>query len=272
MRREADGRVSFTLGPRRRGVTHFDQSESPRRPDQVPTELGPIDYPDSYEKSRPEHAAFITETRRYSRDPNAPGDPSRFELYCIECSFRPWLDVGDASRATVTYRHGARARGWRRRRSGDRWVTAPRSRDGEAAYVCPGGVRDEWGNFNGAMSAAGRRHGGADQVRPPAIVGIDAGDDGDGPRRAARRGPRRARRRRGRRDRPLVDARAAGPVADGAAPCRRARSLRLRLRAPRAGLRIRSAVVRVDGRRVRSVRGRRPGARSACACAGSGRS
>jgi hypothetical protein len=267
VRREADGRVSFRVGPRRSGVTHFDQSESPKSPIAVPTELGPIDYPDSYDKSRPEAAEFITETRRYSRDPNAPGDPARFELYCIECSFRPWADVGDAAKAIVTFAGPGRTRQVEARRDGDRWVTVEALRTNESGYVCPGDVQDAWGDFNGTLSApAGAREVALRCGATPPIVGTtpittgtkppatgDAGRDGPGgvgpgetgtspelglpsvapARSASSAAPRRAARR-----------------------CRRARSLRLRLRAPRAGLRIRRAVVRVNGRRVRVARGR----------------
>jgi hypothetical protein len=251
VRREADGRVSFRVGPRRRDVTHFDQSEPPRSPRAVPIELGPIDYPDSYAK-RPEKAAFIREVRRYSPDPNAPSDASRFELYCLECSFRPWLDVGDAERAVVTFVFAGRTRRVEAVRDGDRWVTSEALQRDEVAYVCPGGVRDPWGNFNEAMSAPA----GTGAVRiacgEPAVVGQTPVTTGTAPAAVGdggRPGPA-----------------GIGPGESGRASalglpprprtCRRARSLRIRLRAPRAGLRIRRAVVLVNGRRARTLRGR----------------
>jgi hypothetical protein len=249
IRREPDGRVSLEVGPRRSNVTTFDQDEPPKNPIAVPTELGPIDYPDSYEKTRPEHAAFIRDVRRYSRDPNAPGDTSRFELYCLECSFRPWLDVGDAERVAVTF---ASAKGVRRvgaRRSGDRWVTKYPLRAGESAYVCPGDVRDPWGNFNGGLSATV----GDSVVRlacpEPSVAGVTPATEGTAPA---------AVRDAGRSDGPA----GVGPGETGRSSsrrtasggCRRSTSLRTRLRAPRAGLRIRTAFVSVDGRRVRRLR------------------
>ncbi|HEX2086447.1 MAG TPA: neutral/alkaline non-lysosomal ceramidase N-terminal domain-containing protein, partial [Solirubrobacteraceae bacterium] len=193
MRLEADGRVSFEVGPRRRDVIHYNQSENPGDPVEVPVELGPIDYPDSYARTRPEAAEFIRETRRYSRDPTAPGDASRFELYCIECSFRPWIDVGDAAQAVVTFVSTSTVRRVAAQRSGDRWITSAALGAGEAAYVCPGHLEDAWGNFNGDLSPAV----GAGEVQvkcvPKTIVGTtprttgtapatvaDAGGDGPG--------------------------------------------------------------------------------------------
>ena len=64
VRLETDGRVSFRVGPRRSDVTHFDQGENPGNPIQVPVELGPIDYPDSYEKTRGTGAGGASSPRR----------------------------------------------------------------------------------------------------------------------------------------------------------------------------------------------------------------
>ncbi|HEX8086273.1 MAG TPA: neutral/alkaline non-lysosomal ceramidase N-terminal domain-containing protein [Solirubrobacteraceae bacterium] len=280
VRLEPDRRVSFRVGPRRRNVTHFDQSESPRAPIAVPLELGPIDYPDSYEKTRGAHADFIHEWRRYSRDPNAPGDASRFELYCIECSFRPWADTGDAARATVTMAGAKTVRLVAARKSGDRWITDATLAADETAYVCPGGVLDPWSDFNGEMSAPVGAGAVAIKCAPREIVGTtprttgarsargDAGRDGPGgvgagetgtsadlglpavvASAASRRGAQTRRTTAGRRT-------AGSRRTTRSRRCRASRSLRVRLRAPRAGLRIRRATVRVNGRVVRRVRGR----------------
>jgi hypothetical protein len=250
LRIEPDGRVSFRVGPRRSNVTHYNQSENPGQSVQVPIELGPIDYPDSY-AGRPEKAAFIREVRRYSRDPEAPNDASRFELYCIECSFRPWLDVGDAARATVTFSKGGRIRRVEAVPSGDRWVTAVPLKRGDAAYVCPGDVRDAWGDFNAALSPAV----GGTKLRircdEPEIVGQTPVTTGTAPAAVGDAG-RDGRGGVGTRE----TGRSSSLGLPAPRPCRRGRSLRVRLRAPRAGLRIRSARVLANGRRVRSVRGR----------------
>ncbi|HEX8208441.1 MAG TPA: neutral/alkaline non-lysosomal ceramidase N-terminal domain-containing protein [Solirubrobacteraceae bacterium] len=269
VKREPDGRVSLAVGPRRDNVRHFDQSENPGSPVDVPIELGPIDYPDTYTR-RAAKADFITGVRRYSRDPAAPGDPSRFELYCIECSFRPWLDVGDAERVRVTF---ASADGATRKvsaqRSGDRWVTDATLAADEVAYVCPGQVRDPWRNFNKDLSPVVGDAPVRLDCNEPLVVGETPGDGRSGDRTQPARdfgadGPGGV----GPRETGLASslglpaaapssARAGAPAARPAAPsCRRTRSLRIRLRAPRRGLRIRRATVLVNGRRARTLRGR----------------
>ena len=84
------------------------------------------------------------------RDPAAPNEPARIEWYCDTCSFRPWLDTGEAERASFTF---VSAGGARRRvealPEGGRWVAAEPLAPGERAVVEPGAVRDSFGNFNG---------------------------------------------------------------------------------------------------------------------------
>ena len=244
VRREADGRVSFAVGPRRSNVQHYDQSEPPRDPVNVPLELGPIDYPDSYAAARPEKADFIRELRRYSRDPAAPGDPARFEMYCIECTFRPWLDVGDATQATVTFM-GKKSKRVAAVRAGDRWITKQELPAGQAAYVCPGDVRDAFGNFNGELSAP---VGGTVAIACPPVnvVGTTPVTTGTEPaalRDAGSDGPSET-----------GSSAALGLPAQRSGTCLRRRALPVRLRAPRAGLRIMRAVVSVDGRVLRTLR------------------
>jgi hypothetical protein len=84
------------------------------------------------------------------RDPAAPDDPTRVEWYCDTCSFRPWLDAGDAESASFTF---VAADGTRRQvtaaKEGDRWIAAEPLAPGERALVERGAVRDRFGNFNG---------------------------------------------------------------------------------------------------------------------------
>jgi Neutral/alkaline non-lysosomal ceramidase, N-terminal len=151
-----NGVVSFRVGPRHvRGVPNGPPMQA---------ELGPIDYPDSY--ARLDMAARYIDPHRWAfRDPDAPTDPSKVEWYCRPdpdddalkrhgCSFRPWLDTGDAERAIVTF---VDSDGDVRRVSalpqGDRWVAARKLGGGEAAYVESGDVCDHWTNFNGAPTA-----------------------------------------------------------------------------------------------------------------------
>jgi Neutral/alkaline non-lysosomal ceramidase, N-terminal len=141
LRSEPDGTVSLQVGPRGT-VTAYSNLDKDNPVEGVA--LGPIDYPDSYSST----ARFIRDIKTYVRDPAAPDDTSRFELYCLACSWRPWLDVGDASSVTVTLAGPDGARRVTARRAGDRWVTEATLRDGEAPSVCPGDVRDAYGNFN----------------------------------------------------------------------------------------------------------------------------
>ncbi len=114
-------------------------------------EVGPVDYPDSYVSP----ARFVRERRTAYRDPEEPDNPAKLEWFCFTCTFRPWLDTGEVTRARVTIRDAATGTLIGRvaaTLSGDRWITARRLRPGEVARVEAGGVRDAYGNFNGAPS------------------------------------------------------------------------------------------------------------------------
>jgi hypothetical protein len=145
LRVEGGGKVSFRVGPR-----HVRPVVGGGGPD-LSAEIGPIDYPDSYKSPAP----FIKEERSFVRDPAAPGDVSKLEWYCLACSFRPWIDVGDASSAVVTF---VRANGSSARvpasLQGGRWVTAQAVGRFDAAFVGSGCVVDKYGDYNGAASSA----------------------------------------------------------------------------------------------------------------------
>ncbi len=149
VRLEPDRTVSFRVGPR---STHSVSGGGPP----LEAEIGPIDYPDSYDSP----ARFIEDRRTAYRDPAAPGDARRLEWFCFTCSFRPWLDAGNATRAVVTIRDAASGQVIARagaHRAGDRWVTSRHLARGQAARVAVGGVTDAYGDYNGAPSARVRR-------------------------------------------------------------------------------------------------------------------
>ena len=114
--------------------------------------VGPIDYPDSYGGDL--KPTFVRNGRQVVRHPSAPDDTSRWEWYCLECSFRPWLDAGDAStvKLTVVSAGGGRATLPMTSRGGGRWVLSRPLADGERAFVEAGGVEDAYGNVNGERS------------------------------------------------------------------------------------------------------------------------
>jgi hypothetical protein len=155
LRAEPNGNVSFRVGPRR--VLTVSEGGPP-----VAAEIGPIDYPDSY--ADPARPRFVRERRTAYRDPAAPGDPAKLEWFCFTCSFRPWADTGDASRAVVTIvRSGGRLERAPARALNGRWVTSARLGPGDSAVVGAGCVRDRWGDRNGSSSAV---------LGPPVAAGV----------------------------------------------------------------------------------------------------
>ena len=172
------------------------------------------------------------------RDPGAPSDPSKFEWFCFVCSFRPWLDAAEAKFATVTFASASGSEQVPATLGTDgRWHTSQPLPDGQAAYVCPGGLRDEWGNTNGELSAA---VGSANVTLSCApFEPVAAPNARNGLRVAAVTDealglPRKARGRR----------------------CGM-RHVRLRVRAPRRRVKMRSAVVYVNGVRKHKLTGRK---------------
>jgi hypothetical protein len=143
----SSGRASFRVGPR-----HSYDVKDGAGPDILGAEIGPIDYPDSYSVAG--RAPFIVDQRTAIRDPAAPGDASKLEWYCFTCSFRPWIDAGDASSAAVTVLHADGSRSVvPAAESGGRWVTATGTVGaGDAVGVGSGCVQDRYGDYNGAAA------------------------------------------------------------------------------------------------------------------------
>ena len=147
MRLDPDGRVSMKIGPRN------SRTLTGGGPD-VTAEIGPIDYPDTYTYAgNAPLPRFIQKDFTGVRDPAAPTDPSKLEWYCFACSFRPWIDSGDAKTVDLTIAGGSRTQTVAARREGDRWVSERALRAGEAAYVGAGCARDAFGDFNASASA-----------------------------------------------------------------------------------------------------------------------
>ena len=168
LRKEDDGSVSLRVGPRTTlPVTGKGGAD-------ITDEIGPIDYPDSYESP----ARFIDDTREFYRDPAAPDDPDKLEWFCFHCSWRPWADEGDADTVTLTFTGPAGSETVPARREGGRWVSERALAGGEAAYVGAGCIQDPFGNFNGAASAVV----GAAGVQPTATCPTEppGGNGGDG--------------------------------------------------------------------------------------------
>ena len=148
------GKPSFRVGPGgdRDGVTMKERDAEDKPIPVRGAPPGPIDYPDTY--SSPLAPRFIDGKREVVRDLAAKDDDSLWEWYCLACSFRPWLDAGDAESATVTFLKKSKVVARvPAARVGDRWVADRVVAKGETAVVEAGAVRDAWGNTNGAPSA-----------------------------------------------------------------------------------------------------------------------
>ncbi|HEV3228192.1 MAG TPA: hypothetical protein VGY97_01860, partial [Solirubrobacteraceae bacterium] len=137
--------VSFKVGP-----AHVLTGTDAGGNNPITASIGPIDYPDTYPGDA-YHSAnkprFIQLARTYARD-SATGAT---EWFCFTCTFRPWLDAADASRAYVTFRAPSgtitkvpaiEQNGW--------WVAGRPMPAGSTAYVAPGDVCDAWGDYNGS--------------------------------------------------------------------------------------------------------------------------
>jgi hypothetical protein len=137
-------KVSFTVGPR-----------TSRAAGNLHSEIGPIDYPDTYTYGgQGPLPKFLKKDWSPVIDPAHPTDGSQIEWFCDTCSFRPWLDSGNADKAEVTFvnAQGAGHKVQATEHNG-RWVTDDALPVGGAAVVGAGCVQDSFGDFNGAESA-----------------------------------------------------------------------------------------------------------------------
>src|SRR5205807_1841266 len=141
--------VSFKVGP-----THALTGTDSGGGNPITSSVGPIDYPDTYPSDAyhtANKARFIQLKRTYARDPSS----GAMEWFCFTCTFRPWLDAADASRAYVSFLApsgriskvpAVERNGW--------WVASQPLPTGSTAYVAPGDVCDAWGDYN-AVGAGG---------------------------------------------------------------------------------------------------------------------
>jgi hypothetical protein len=277
LRAAGDGTVSFVVGP-------ITPRAIPGANPAATAAIGPIDYPDSDAAAANAHGVrYVKDVKSLVRDPQAPGDPTQFEWYCLACSFRPWADFGTATKATVTFAKTATSSGKASAAAAaptrvaatlvktdvpgcppsplpgvslcDRWKTSRALAEGESAYVCPGDLQDGFGNYNGEISDAATAPGATvaldcrplDQLVPGPVVG------------SAKTAPDPFF---GRSDGPGgVGPGETGPASALGLPhskaCRTRRSFKIRIRSPKRGVRLRRATVSVNGHRVRTLRGKR---------------
>jgi hypothetical protein len=97
---DPDGHVVFDAGP-----SHVIQERLARhtaRPPFLPGDapvtftIGPVDFPDTAKDQKATGARFLNGVRGYSGS-----GIDEVEHYCLDCSFRPWLDAADDLIATI---------------------------------------------------------------------------------------------------------------------------------------------------------------------------
>jgi hypothetical protein len=150
--------VRFSAGP-----AHKIAEQTVRRTDRPPIQpgnppidftIGPVDFPDAAKDEAATGARFLDSLRGYSGT-----STDNVEHYCLDCSFRPWLDSTGTARtgaltATVTFRRGGRRIATERVTStGGAFRTQRRLAPGESADVV---IRDRWGDRSGTPAAVRR--------------------------------------------------------------------------------------------------------------------
>ncbi|HEY1359673.1 MAG TPA: hypothetical protein VGF21_15320 [Thermoleophilaceae bacterium] len=98
---DSGGHVTFRAGPAHelKEQTVRNTARPPFNPDNSPVafQIGPVDFPDTAADRAATGARFLDPTRGYSGT-----GMDNVEHYCLDCSFRPWLDSTDDLTATVT--------------------------------------------------------------------------------------------------------------------------------------------------------------------------
>src|SRR5947209_2548241 len=157
------GHLTFSAGPthqiderlvRNTARPPFHADGTPNPSDSpTPFTIGPVDFPDTARDQAATGALFLNSVRGYSGT-----GPDNVEHYCLDCSFRPWLDATGtgstgALHAVVIYSSGGRVTGREELSSTNgsfsaRHVLAP----GEAASVR---ISDAWGDQSPVVSRSG---------------------------------------------------------------------------------------------------------------------
>ncbi|MEA2682758.1 MAG: hypothetical protein QOK05_1086 [Chloroflexota bacterium] len=165
IRTEADGTVSFSVGPVATRQYNTDEYQHrPQDPSHVVTyQVGPIAYPDTYLTSPyPDHPEtgdhlFPRVQRNVIVDSNGKLTGQR---WCFSCSFRPWADHSDVATARVAIVKGGQCQTVPATRGSDGRFHITRALNrGEVAVVPTGFIKDTYGELNGTSSTAVSRDG-----------------------------------------------------------------------------------------------------------------
>jgi hypothetical protein len=141
---DSAGRVTFRAGP-----SHQIQERRVRRTARpalaegdppIEFTVGPVDYPDTAKDQKATGARFLNSLRGYSAD-----SMTEVEHYCLDCSFRPWLDASGAVTAvvTITRANGTKVKETLSPNSSGAFTTRATLAAGDSAGIA---VADAWGN------------------------------------------------------------------------------------------------------------------------------
>ena len=142
------GHVIFAAGP-----SHEIKEQTVRRtarppflPGDAPVtfKIGPVDFPDTVANQKATGARFLNDLRGYSGT-----GMDNVEHYCLDCTFRPWLDATDSLTATVlvTNARGKTNADYVKPDSNGRFHSHVTVRPGDTARIT---IDDAWGDATAA--------------------------------------------------------------------------------------------------------------------------
>src|SRR5438046_6574468 len=145
---DSGGHVSFTAGP-----SHQIKEQTVRRTARPPFlagdapvtfTIGPVDFPDTAADQKPTGFRFLNNLRGYSGT-----GTDNVEHYCLDCTFRPWLDATDSLTATVlvTNARGKTNADYVKPDSNGRFHSHVTVRPGDTARIT---IDDAWGDATAA--------------------------------------------------------------------------------------------------------------------------
>jgi hypothetical protein len=145
LRTDAAGHVLFAAGPTHRvkEKTVRNTARPPFTHDDSPVTfaIGPVDFPDvAKDDWKVIPARFLSDVRGYSGT-----SMSNVEHYCLDCTFRPWLDTTNALTAEIVVKRagGAKRVVHVRSDSAGRFRSRARLRPGDSARIA---ISDAWGD------------------------------------------------------------------------------------------------------------------------------
>src|SRR4051794_7409744 len=136
---DADGHVVFNAGPSSqvKEQTVRSTARPPFLAGNAPVDftIGPVDFPDTAKDQKATGARFLDAKRGYSG-----ASMTEVEHYCLDCTFRPWLDA--TNKLTATVKIGSKTETVKPDANG-RFVTSAATQPGQTATIT---IRDAWGD------------------------------------------------------------------------------------------------------------------------------